>query len=67
METRHNVEDDIKWVNFINWSLCLVNQFVEKLWKWNILLLSDYLVIPKLWLDAISSSILIVIGLLDIV
>ena len=39
METSHNVRDDIKWVNFINWSLCLVNQFVEKLLKWNILLL----------------------------
>ena len=62
---------------FINWSLCLVNQFIEKLWKWNILLLmrlntslakiSDCLAILKLWLDAISSSILIVIGLLDIV
>ena len=39
MEASHNVGDDIKWVNFINWSLWLVNQFVEKLWEWNILLL----------------------------
>ena len=39
METRHDVGDDIKWVNFINWNLCLRNQFVEKLWKWDILLL----------------------------
>ena len=39
MAASHNVEDDIKWVNLINWSLCLMNQFVEKLWKWNILLL----------------------------
>ena len=39
MEASHNVGDDNKWVNLINWSLCLVNQFVEKLWKWNILLL----------------------------
>ena len=39
MAASHNVEDDIKWVNLINWSLYLVNQFVEKLWKWNILLL----------------------------
>ena len=31
MEASHDVEDDIKWANFINWSLCLVNQFVEKL------------------------------------
>ena len=58
MKASHNVEDDIKWVNFINWSLCLMNQFVEKLWKWNILLLmrlnirlvqlNAYLAIPKL-------------------
>ena len=39
METSHNVGDDTTWVNFINWSLCLANQFVEKLCKWNILLL----------------------------
>ena len=39
METSHNVGDDIKWVNFINWSLRLVNQFVEKRWKCDILLL----------------------------
>ena len=39
MEASHDVGDDIKWVSFINWSLCLVNQFVEKLWKWHILLL----------------------------
>ena len=31
MEASHNVGDDIKWVNFINWSLCLENQFVQKL------------------------------------
>ena len=58
MEVSHNVRDDIKWVNLINWNLCLVNQFVEKLWKWNILLLmrlntrlaklSAYLAIPNL-------------------
>ena len=29
MEASHNVGDDIKWVNFINWSLCIVNQFIE--------------------------------------
>ena len=39
MEASHNVGDDIKWVNLINCSLSLMNQFVEKLWKWNILLL----------------------------
>lgn len=39
MEASHNVGDDIKGVNFINWSLCLVNQFVEKPWKWDTLLL----------------------------
>ena len=39
MEASHDVEDDIKSANFINWSVCLVNQFVEKLWKWYILLL----------------------------
>ena len=39
MEASYNVGDDIKWVNIINWSLCLVNQFVEKLWNWNTLLL----------------------------
>ena len=39
MEASHNVENDMKGVNFINWSLCLVNQFFEKLWKWDILLL----------------------------
>ena len=38
MEATHNAGDDIKWVNLINWSLCPVNQFVEKFWKWNILL-----------------------------
>ena len=38
MEASHNVGDDIKWVNFINWSLYHVNQFVEKLWKCDILL-----------------------------
>ena len=58
MKASHDVGDDIKWVNFINWSLCLVTQFVENLWKWNILLLmrlnirlvllSVYLAIPKL-------------------
>ena len=58
MEASHNVGNDIKCVNFINWSLCIVNQFVEKLWKWNILLLmrlntrlallSAHLTIPKL-------------------
>ena len=39
MGASRNIGDDIKWVNRINWSLCLVNQFVEKLSKWNILLL----------------------------
>ena len=39
MEASHVVGDDIKWANFINWSVFLVNQFVEKLWKWYILLL----------------------------
>ena len=39
MKASHNVGDNIKWVNSINWSLYLVNQFVEKLGKWNILLL----------------------------
>ena len=39
MEASHKFGDDIKGVNFINWSLCLVNQFVEKLWKCDILLL----------------------------
>ena len=58
MKASHNVEDDIKWVNFINWSLCLVTQFVEKFWKRKILLLmrlnirlvqlNAYLAIPKL-------------------
>ena len=41
METSHNVGDDNKWVDLISWSLCLVNQFVEKLWKWNILFIID--------------------------
>ena len=58
MEASYNVGNDIKWVNFKNWSLCLVTQFVEKFWKRNILLLmrlntrlvqlSAYLAIPKL-------------------
>ena len=39
MEASPDVGDDIKCVNFINLSLCLVNQSVEKLWKLNILLL----------------------------
>ena len=50
MEASHNV-GDIKWVNLINLSLCLMNQFVEKLWKWNILLsclIKSQLAIPKL-------------------
>ena len=40
MEASHNVGDDIKWVNFINWSLCIVNQFVEKLG-------SEYIIIDE--------------------
>ena len=58
MEASYNVGNDIKWGNFINWSLCLVTQFVEKFWKQNILLLmrlntrlvqlGAYLAIPKL-------------------
>ena len=39
MEASHDVGDNIKCVSLINWSLCLVKQFVEKLWKWDVLLL----------------------------
>ena len=39
MEASQNVGDDIEWVNFVNWSLCLVNYFDDKFWKWNIILM----------------------------
>ena len=39
MEASHDVGDDIEWVKFINWSLCLVNYFVDKLWKMSMLLM----------------------------
>ena len=33
MEVSHNVGEDIEWVNFITWSLCLENYIIEKLWE----------------------------------